>query len=108
MAVCVDITMNAIDIDDQSWSLGLCSERSVFPNTIEKLIIKRSCLAPGQYILTCKSTSPAGKWKQSFVEIQGHKYCNDFTGLKTFQTIQVPGNILTILYNNGSFIRIYI
>ena len=52
--------------------------------------VETCCLAPGNYILTCRDTGKNG-WGGGFVEIQGHKYCHDFVGYSSMQKVTVFG-----------------
>ena len=39
---------------------------------------EKCVLTPGEYTLKCKDSHGDG-WHKGFIEIQGHKYCEDFT-----------------------------
>ena len=108
MVVCFDVKMYALD--DQRWSLGYCSDYYGDPVTplswkpFEKIITTRCCLAEETYLLECAYEAQWEQvWKQSYLDIQGHKYCDDFIGLRAFRLIDISGNILTI----GIYINIY-
>ena len=76
---------------DIEWQLGTCNSRDIkdiWPNT---KYIHRCCLRPGQYTLTCiRKNGPYG-WNEGFVEIQGHRYCDDFLSYKLMQKVRIKG-----------------
>ena len=51
----------------------------------------RCCLSPGVYTLICKNNLGPYGWGNSFIEILGQRYCNDFVGYKSFRKVNVTG-----------------
>lgn len=52
--------------------------------------LERGCLKHGIYTLTCIFRKGKG-WSGGFIEIQGHKHCNDFFEHKAMRRITVLG-----------------
>ena len=66
--------------------------------------VQRCCLSPKTYDLTCRDTyeKEMDGWNGGAIEIQGHKYCDDFIekSVKRKVTIRGKSNLLmpTILF----------
>ena len=77
------------------WSLGTCSSvNSNLDTTVYQygsLFVERCCIAPGKHTLTCDSTIPTRGWKDAYLTIDGHTYCDNFIGFKLMQKITVAG-----------------
>ena len=88
LLVCIDVKFIGID-NTLSWRIGHCSSRE-YKDSLSREIINtyRCCLAPGEHILTCEASGQF-HWRQSYVLIQGRKYCNDFIGFKALRRITI-------------------
>ena len=53
--------------------------------------VDRCCLSPGVYTLICKNEMGPYGWGNSFVEILGQRYCDDFVGYKGLRRVVVTG-----------------
>ena len=85
-----------------NWTLGPCSSIHNYRHTSSSVrqteYTERCCMAPGKHILTCKG-NPSGEfdikgWNAlngGFLEIQGHKYCDDAIFYNSMQTIHIVG-----------------
>ena len=79
------------------WEPGSCSSL----NSIEEeedatyqypaLYTERCCLEPGDYTLVCHNNPPAQGWRDAYILIDGHRYCDDFFSYKSFLNISVAG-----------------
>ena len=78
---------------DIEWSLGTCNSKEV---TYEdnKQYLHKCCMKPGKYVLRCINKRAPYGWNDSYIEIQGHRYCDDFVSYRIMQTISIKG-ILT-------------
>ena len=87
---CKQIT-TIVERYETQWSLGSCSLTSddYIPGTVQKLT-KMCCLPPEQHVLRCESSNNMA-WKQSSIEIAGHKFCDDFVGYATLRKIDISG-----------------
>ena len=72
---------------DIAWSIGSLSGGPYGDNTN---YTERYCLAPGEYTLTCRNQVARG-WFGGFLEIQGHKYCQDFLEYTAMRKITILG-----------------
>ena len=111
LTVCLDMELQIEENNDMTaqndpnvrWDLGPCSSlNSYFENAIygyESRFIERCCLAPGKYILSCYSSIPTRGWKNAFLMINGHPFCDNFIGDRLLQKIDVTGTILFITLN---------
>ena len=105
--VCIDINIRIRDwnyIIHGDWKLGPCSgahslskKRYNGKDTRQMtLYTERCCMAPGRYVLTCKGSPYTlndnfgwnGK-SGGFLEIQGHKYCDDSIIYNSMQVINI-------------------
>ena len=99
--VCMDIdwTMqDGVDLRKQhiGWSLGTCFT-TLRPSYATKYT-QRCCLVPQKYTLSCHNSVPEG-WRNVFIKIQGHRYCDDFVGYTAMREINVEGMIMINLIN---------
>ena len=79
----------------RTWEMGSCfSTMSKFQFRDVGTYLSRCCLPPGPYILTCKNEKGPFGWGNSFLEIQGMRYCDDFFGSKTFRQVLIEGKYL--------------
>ena len=85
-----------------SWKLGPCSSNHTYYHTKgsswQTEYTERCCLTPGKHILACTG-NPADvydikAWNAvngGFLEIQGHKYCDDAIFYNSMQIIHIVG-----------------
>ena len=59
------------------------------------------CLNPGVYTLICENMIGPYGWGNSFIEIAGERYCDDFVGYKALRKVVVTGK-------NNSIFRVTI
>ena len=71
-----------------TWKFGSCSSGQLYGKNEE--FVERCCLKPGEHTLMCKESSGA-YWSGAFIEIQGHKYCDDFTGYNAMRKVTILG-----------------
>lgn len=58
--------------------------------------IRRCCLKPGQYTLTCRNRKDAKGWGESSIMINGQKNCDNFVGYRTMQVVDLIGITLQL------------
>ena len=75
---------------DAEWQLGTCNSTGIQYEGYSNYV-HRCCLAQGQYTLTCINKSRPAGWDEDFIEIQGHRYCNDFMSYRMMQKIKIEG-----------------
>ena len=63
----------------------------------------RCCIAPGKHRLTCYNNPPARGWKNEYLMIDGHRYCDNFVGFKSMQKIAVTGRHIEFLIQQRVF-----
>ena len=94
----------------RKWKLGSCygprdtvtvsknwiSVKEVEYWNSEVAYLDRCCLRPGIHILTCVNDKSSFGWGDSFIEIQGQRYCDDFVGAKVFRRVFISGRRLII------------
>ena len=86
-----------------SWSLGTCSSVENYYSNTE--YIEECCLNTDEFTLKCKDSFGDG-WQGGFIEIQGTKYCEDFTA-GTEKSIQIDINASSkYCFSQISFIAI--
>ena len=74
-----------------SWKLGSCtSTKNIGKRDLANILTKRCCLEPGEFILSCHSKVPHG-WNGGYMDFQGDRYCNDFTGYIGMYRVIVKG-----------------
>ena len=109
MLVCLDIHVNVVGETENEkssflmssstvrWELGSCSSASSklggTSYQYPAIYIERCCLKPGIYTLICYNIPPAQGWKNAYVKIDGHQYCDNFINYKSFQKIVVTGKL---------------
>ena len=71
----------------------ICKGTTEHKNT--KTYIAECIIVPGNYTLKCMAIDHHG-WAGGFIEINGKKYCNDFSELETHEDIIISGIILLI------------
>lgn len=97
--VCFDVKISTIqfgykygsdDSDTIWWWLGKC-EKAGPPYAQYKKYIQWCCLKPQQHILTCINKKYPYGWGDGYIEIQGHRYCDDFMSHKLMQKVIIKG-----------------
>ena len=68
------------------WQLGSCDSTAIDYENF-KTYIRKCCLKPGPYILTCTNERKPYGWDKGYIKIQGHSYCNDFLSYRLMQRI---------------------
>ena len=107
LIVCFDIKLNIVgeasgekDIflkknATMRWKLGACTSlNSIDSGTTyhhPAIYTERCCLKPGKHTLVCYNNPPARGWNNANILINGHRYCDDFDGYKSFLKILVSG-----------------
>ena len=72
---------------ENTWSLGTCGSNREYISNVN--YTETCCLDPGQYHLRCNDNGQDG-WHGGFIEIQGTRYCQDFTnGKERVQIINI-------------------
>ena len=72
---------------ENTWSLGTCGSNREYISNVD--YTETCCLDPGQYHLRCNDNGQDG-WHGGFIEIQGTRYCQEFTnGKQQVQTINI-------------------
>ena len=91
----------------RTWEMGSCfgpnkkrHNGENWPYEKKGTYLERCCLSPGLYVLTCRNEKGPFGWGNSFLEIQGMRYCDDFFGSKTFRQVLVQGKCLISLFKN--------
>ena len=82
----------------EEWNIGPCTSVNIYPHLLPygegKLMrtFVRSCwFEPGQHVLECYSKDYSSGWTYAHVEIQGHRYCDDFVSIKALRKITIEG-----------------
>ena len=74
------------------WTFGACySLERQATGKIPQVHLQRCCLDVGIHTLTCVNTKNPAGWENSYIEIQGIKYCHDFIGYKAMREIKIIG-----------------
>ena len=76
--VCIDIHVTSIHYG-ASWTYGPCSfaTSEKLGNDNTTIYVEKCCLFAQEYTLTCRDSENRG-WRGEYLEIQGHKHCQDF------------------------------
>ena len=75
-----------------SWGMDECyGPKNSFKYRANVTYWDRCCLSPGVYTLICKNNLGPYGWGNSFIEILGQRYCDDFVGYKGFRKVNVTG-----------------
>ena len=91
------------------WDFGSCSSG---PNPEYKYnknqytdtqYTERCCVKPGKNTLICHNKETAQGWAGSYIEIEGHTYCDDFISFKAMRTVTVTGKHVQIKSFNSYF-----
>ena len=63
--------------EEITWSIGSCRSSQSYMNF--NVFTQQCCLADGDYKIKCQDSYADG-WHGGYLEINGQKYCEDFTG----------------------------
>ena len=92
--------LNNQDSFDRKWKLGSCDGPKSFPSLwpipkeADLIYFEKCCLATGIYTLICNNDLGPFGWGNSFIEILGERYCDDFVGYKALRRVVISGNQL--------------
>ena len=73
------------------WNLGTCSSTENTQYEQNTMYLERCCTEPGKKVLTCRNKHNPDGWKEGFIEIQGHRYCDDFVAFKGMRQVMIEG-----------------
>ena len=74
---CFDVAITTKSYgSENSWTVGACTSARGYQNS--QTYTESCCLDAGSYKLTCDDSYKDG-WHGGFIEIQGKRYCEDFT-----------------------------
>ena len=77
------------------WKLGTCASlNSIESGTTYQypaIYTERCCLESGMHILVCYNHPPSRGWNNTYITINGQRYCDDFISYKSFQKVLVTG-----------------
>ena len=107
--VCANIKLQISDEKNKSlfsrqWKLDSCYGPKKFASLksiqdeVNKTYMDRCCLKPGIYTLVCRNEMGPYGWGNSFIEIMGQRYCDDFVGYKGLRRVIVTGKKLKQFY----------
>ena len=92
ISACMDIKITTNNNANMiRWTIGNCTNPGSYDEFT--IYVQRCCLTPGQYTLTCQNTEYPDGWYGGYIEIQGHRYCDDFMAYKAMRRIIVKGSI---------------
>ena len=107
IVVCLEIEMRFDGEKDKErlyeflprWSLGTCSGvgyELITGNHSRHYLTStsRCCLNPGLHTLLCYSSPPARGWRNWYILVDGHRYCDDFVSYTSLQKIAVESMYL--------------
>ena len=80
------------------WNMGNCSSSNSYLEStgynFPAVYTERCCLTPGRHTLSCYNDPPVQGWKDAYITIDGHRYCDDFATFKSFQKVDVTGTYI--------------
>ena len=86
---CFDVTvLTVMNGKDVEWHIGTCNSLEITYQETNRYL-HRCCLQPGEYLLTCINKRNPYGWNHGYIEIQGHRYCDDFLSYKSMQKITI-------------------
>ena len=84
------ISIRSSNVDWFEWVYGPCASSQVYTSAgVNREYVERCCLAPGQYLLTCKAKRGVGL--SGNLQIDSNTYCDDFYGYITMEKIVILG-----------------
>lgn len=79
----------------REWEIGSCygpKLGNTYDSNTMRTTYDRCCLLPGEYTLTCVNKKSEYGWGNAYLEIDGARYCDDFSGSwKAMRKISVYG-----------------
>ena len=75
------------------WRFGSCQFDKAY--VMDRSYTEICCLPRGEHTLTCGSIDGTA-WTKIFLLINGHRFCDDFTGYEALRTINVSGIICSL------------
>ena len=90
--VCLDVTLTSLLTTNEryGWELGSCSFKRAY--VTDQSYTEVCCLPRVEHTLTCNSFDGVA-WAKIFLLINGHRFCDDFTGYKAMRRINILGTI---------------
>ena len=80
------------------WEFGHCSNSTKYEDFM--MYVEKCCISPGNHTLTCYADKQPDGWKQGYIEILDHRYCDNFIGFKTMNRVEIKSNKSNIIYYN--------
>ena len=75
-----------------NWEIDYCyGPKNSVKYQANKIYLDRCCLSPGVHTLICRNDARFFGWGDSFIEILGQRYCDDFVGYKGLRKVVVEG-----------------
>ena len=109
--VCFDIQMNIVGETQNEnstllnknstarWKLGTCASLNSIASgatyQYPAIYTERCCLESGMHTLVCYNHPPSRGWNNTYIMINGQRYCDDFISYKSFQKVLVTGTNIT-------------
>ena len=117
--VCFDIQMNIVGETQNEnstvlntnatarWKLGSCASL----NSIESgatyqypaIYTERCCLKSERHTLVCYNDPPSRGWNNTYITINGQRYCDDFISYKSFQKVLVTGTNMASYFCKNNY-----
>lgn len=87
---CLEISLVSLltTNNNYGWSLGPCNFE--LNNVGDRMYTEVCCLSGEKSILTCRAADKNG-WKNAFLMINGHRFCDDFVGYKAMIDLDTQG-----------------
>ena len=100
--ICFNLIVQTMQYgSDTQWQVGVCNSFDITYSDNEKYI-KRCCLELGLHTLTCTNKRNPYGWGDGYIEIQGHRYCNDFMSFRLMNRITIRSNDICLPYSKLS------
>ena len=87
--ICTDVHLHTTS-EKYSWELGPCHSSLEYDDV--GIYTEKCCVPNVDALLLCSSPDPHG-WINSFVQIGGHQFCDDFIGYSTSLRVNIPGKL---------------
>ena len=98
--ICFDVKILTIQHGfDVEWHIGHCDSVGTTYDD-HKRYIQRCCLKPGRQILTCVNKRNPYGWGDGYIEIQGHRYCDDFMSYQLIQDVEIISKKYFLIHFN--------
>ena len=86
------------------WKLGTCASLNSIASgatyQYPAIYTERCCLESGRHTLVCYNHPPSRGWNNTYITINGQRYCDDFISYKSFQKVLVIGTKHYIIFLN--------